>query len=157
MTAYNIYSLNLNVQTNSERPLLRWRGKSKKPTKKLNLRRNPCTAMLSFKKVILNPRCRMSEKWHASPRTVLRCGYYNMQGPPTRDSLSPVSFFLILHVVARLHPRFLDHNLGRYLSFLEVTKGCCVKQVQTLHSTFQQLVFHHRMSWDRTVLLYRYI
>ena len=36
---------------------------------------------------------------------------------------------------------------------VEVTEGCCVEQLQTLHSTFQQLLFHHQMSWDRTALL----
>ena len=36
---------------------------------------------------------------------------------------------------------------------VEVTEGYCVEQLQTLHSTFHQLVFHHQMSWDRAPLL----
>ena len=51
----------------------------------------------------------------------------------------------------------LSINRKKFVTLLEraveVTEGCCVEQLQTLHSTFQQLVFHHRMSWDRGPLL----
>lgn len=40
-----------------------------------------------------------------------------------------------------------------YERIVQATEGCSVEAIERMHTTYQQLVFRHRMSWQRDDLL----